>query len=295
MPKPSKQCVGDHGRPQTEERKLSELVPYPLQTQLEGTTTAVEDAELMEDIKQNGLREPIQVLPKNEARLPANSILDGHRRWTALLALGRKVEPVLIRRDLANVDRQRIDEEFFRFNLLRRQLSRLAKARIAKGWIQSQRGQTSTQTGELRDRIGKLIGMSGRHLERYMSILRTPIEVQAAFEREHLSSVLADKVSRLTEDEQTQIARRIRDGEPPSKVVTELIPKQRTGHQKPNDAFVAFMKAVQRGCGDLSGRTDRVSPKLILLYEGDLRRARKLFGTLLDRRPPSPDEERYWF
>lgn len=295
MPKSSKRRQGDDGRPQHETRKLSELVPFPLQSQLEGTTTPFEDGELVRDIKQHGLREPIQILPRNRAGLPENTILDGFRRKAALTACGEKEVVVKVRYDLANVDRQRIDEEFFRFNLLRRQLSLLAKARIAKGWIQSQRDQTSPQTGELRDRIGKLIGMSGRHLDRCLSILRTPMEIQAAFEREDLNFVLADRVSRLTEEEQRQIAQRIREGEPPRKVVTEFFPEQRPGHHvKPNDAFVSFMKALNRGYGDLLGRADRVAPKLIVDYEDNLRRARKLFGTLLDRRPPSPEDERYW-
>ena len=275
-------------------QKLSKLVPFPLQTQLEGTTTPAEDVELKNDIERNGLREPIHVLPKNAAGLPENTILDGHRRWMALLALQRTVELVEVRHDLADAPRDRIEEEFFRFNLQRRQLSPLAKARMAKGWIESQRAQTSSESGELRERIGKLIGYCGRHLDRFLSVLQTPMEVQAAFERKALSLIEAEKVSRLTEDEQSQIAQRIQGGEPPRKVVAEYGPPGRTGQVKRNDAFVAFMKMLRRGIDDLADRVNRVSPRLVADCQDDLRRARKLFGALLDRRPPSPEDERYW-
>ncbi|MBA4017018.1 MAG: hypothetical protein C0483_07590 [Pirellula sp.] len=274
-----------------ESRRLSELIPFPSQALLDGTTSEDEDRELREDIKRYGLRTPIDILPTNAAGLPTNTVLDGHRRREMLTALGQNEVRVIVRYDLANDDRQRIDEEFFRFSLMRRQLSPLAKARMAKGVIESEREGVSPQNGELRDRIGKMIGMSGRNLDRHLAVLRTPMEIQAAFERKALSLIEAEKVSRLTEEQRNTIARRIQSGESPKKVAAEYGPQKRTRHVKPNDAFVAFMKAIRRGCGDLTGRADRISPRLIADNEDSLRRARRLFSVLLDRRPTTPEEE----
>jgi len=283
-----RQCRSE---PEVEQRKLSDLRPFPLQTQLEGTTTPFEDAELADDIEQHGLREPIQILPRNKAGLPENTILDGHRRKAALTASEEKEVAVDVRYDLANAERETIYKEFYRIGLMRRHPSPLVKARFAKGLIESERGSSNPNNGEVRDRIGKWIGMSGRHLDRFLSVLRTPLEIQTAFENKKLSLMEADKVSRLTEDKQSQIAQRIHDGELPREVVTKFFPKQRSGHKKPNDAFVAFMKMLRRGIEDLADRANRVSPNLIVDYEDDLRGARKLFRALLDRRPPSPEEE----
>ncbi len=57
---------------------------------------------LIEDIRKNGLREKIQILPKNKAGLPADTILDGHERSRALQKLGQTDTDVVVRYDLAD-------------------------------------------------------------------------------------------------------------------------------------------------------------------------------------------------
>jgi hypothetical protein len=86
------------------------------------------------------LKDPIHVLPrKNKAGLGAVTILDGCRRVGAMRADGETEIDVIIRHDLAEADDVEVEKEFFTYNLNRRQLHQLDKARIALAMYKLQR------------------------------------------------------------------------------------------------------------------------------------------------------------
>ena len=111
----------------------------------------------------------------------------------------------------AAVERRLIED-----NLNRRQLSPLARARSVLGLYELEKGRSKAdlspgEKDDARDRIGKLIGMSGKNLERYWAILKMPTEIQMAVER-GLPMTLALKLVRKPKT-QRKVARRIREGE----------------------------------------------------------------------------------
>lgn len=118
-------------KPRQERRSLLDLVDYPLQAAFSGTTSRQDDEDLRSSIERDGLQSRIEILPQNGAGLPADLILDGHRRKSALLALGKESASVSVRYDLATADRDTIDRMFLEANSVRRQLDPLAKAYIA--------------------------------------------------------------------------------------------------------------------------------------------------------------------
>jgi ParB-like chromosome segregation protein Spo0J len=102
--------------PVVEERRLGELWEYPDQ---EFFNDGLDDQALQAlaaDIKKNGLREKIQVLPANLADLPGNTILDGHQRLRALQLNGVTQTKVVVRYDLAHVDALTVEGVYLEFN-----------------------------------------------------------------------------------------------------------------------------------------------------------------------------------
>ena len=87
---------------------LEDLDPFPLQTTFFQSCTDGEDAALEEDLRRNGQRDPIVVLPPNLKRGRRRyQILDGHRRCQLLLQIGERQAKVLIRHDLRDADDKR--------------------------------------------------------------------------------------------------------------------------------------------------------------------------------------------
>ena len=198
-----------------ERRKLRDLIPFPTQQQYFGDLSDHELAALADDIRRNGLRQPPEILPANNAGLPPDTVVTGHQRIRALRRLGDTVVDTIVRDDLAEASLAQITRAFLEPNANRRQLSMLAKARVAQALFASERGK---QDGDLsdaelysaRDRVGRAIGVSGRHLDRFMRILRTPLEVQAAVEAGTLPIVTASQVANLKPREQAAIAKAAR-------------------------------------------------------------------------------------
>src|SRR5688572_21598380 len=91
-------------RPEEEQRRLADLVEHPLQPTYNDGLSDDALKRLAGDIKRNGLREKIQILPANKAGLPKNTTLDGHQRRRALLLNGESTTTVIVRHDLADAD-----------------------------------------------------------------------------------------------------------------------------------------------------------------------------------------------
>lgn len=137
------------------------------------------------------------------------------------------------------------------------------------------------QDGELRDQVGKIVGMSGRNLGRYLNLLKSSTEVQDAYQDGHLTLVQAARVSTLPEEDQEALADRLRAGEDAKTVFAEFFPQNNGRHVKPADAVAAFVRSIEAGIKDLDGRVDQVSPGVVGCYKETLRKGRKLIRLLL--------------
>jgi ParB/RepB/Spo0J family partition protein len=211
-----------------EKRRLGELIDFPEQAKYFPPLSADDSASLADDIKRNGLRCPIEILPENEAGFPAQTIIKGHERRLALQALGKKYATVIVRVDLATASKTAIEQEFLEDNVNRRQLHPLDKARAAHRLLEIDESATkphadlSVERPRLRERIGKAIGVSGRMVSRYIRVLSTPPEVQDAVRDGHITMVLADKVAGLDKKAQRVIASELRsrdDSASPKRIV----------------------------------------------------------------------------
>ena len=219
--------------------------------------------------------------------LADGTILKGHQRVRALIRIGKTVCDVLIRYDLVGADDVVIEREFLEDNQHRRQLTPLAKARVAVRLLEIKDGKSQGSllrrpNEETRDRVGKVIGMSGRNLSRYLLVLAAPREIQRAFEANQLSLVTAGKVALLSSKVQQQIAKRIGEGESAKHVVAAYLPQPVARHVKPRDALNAFVKGLCRGVNDLAERVDEIPAQAVVAKAKDLREARKLIRALLD-------------
>lgn len=168
--------------PKEEVRKLKDLVEHPLQPLYNDGLSGQAFKEFARDVK-GGLRDKIQVLPANKAGLPANTILDGHKRKLALEHNGETFATVIVRYDLAEADALTLELKFLKFNMHREHRDTLLQARTALRIYEIEkkrpRGELKWyEEGEARNRVGKTTGMSGRNLSRYFRLLKTHIEVQ---------------------------------------------------------------------------------------------------------------------
>jgi ParB/RepB/Spo0J family partition protein len=195
-----KQRLHTRGR---EFRELDNLVPHTLQPDYFDELSEADLKLLADDIRKNGLQQPIEILPENVGGYAVNTIVSGHQRRRALKLLGETVAEVVVRYDLAGPTSDEIEKAFLSANLARRQLDTLAKARSVLRLFELEKGRAREEKlwpldqREARDRIGHAIGLSGRTLSRYFRVLATPREVQDAFRRGKVSLVAAEKVADL--------------------------------------------------------------------------------------------------
>jgi hypothetical protein len=274
--------------PRLEKLRLSELVPHPLQGLYNGSLTEYKLAALAANIRKRKLQHPPEVMPPgNRAGLPAYTILDGHARKDALELNGETEVTALVRFDLVDADPDAVELEFLQFNQDRRHHDLLAEARVALRAFEIEKGRGRGQLRgreeeDARDRVGKVLNMSGRNLQRYWRVLKTPVEVQDAFRAKQLSLVEAGKVADLRPKVQAEVAARIKAGEPPRKVLGEYLGGKHNGrHVKVGDALVAFRKSLVRGLNDLGGRVAAVPTALVDPMREDLQQAKDVIEELL--------------
>ena len=190
-------------QPEVTEMPLADLMVCPWQHEFFRPLSADAKIALAASLAAEGMRTPIDVLPPgNKAGLAGWTILDGMTRRDIRAEQGATVERVCIRWDLADLDEYALKARFVSFNLGRRHLTPLERARIALAQYAAGRRRSAgslrpSEEREARDRIGKAAGMTGRNLNRYARVLRTPLAVQRCFEDGHLQLVVAEKVADL--------------------------------------------------------------------------------------------------
>jgi hypothetical protein len=269
--------------------KLADVKPHPDQERYFRSYGDFEYAQLKADIAATRVRVPPEVLPAgNAAGLPDGTLIKGHTRCKIWGELGHTSIEVLVRYDLQNVERAHIDEEFLRDNIARRQQDKLGQARAAVGLYLIERAKKGRmvsgdplRVGEVRDRVGQIVGMSGRNLQRYLNVLAARPEVQDAFAAGRVRLVDAARVVGLSKREQEALADRLRGGGDPKAVLAEFFPKGDGRHVRVGDAVAAFCRAIEKSHADLDGRIDPLSAKAVRKFEGSLRRGRQVIEGLL--------------
>lgn len=207
---------------QQQERKrlrIDQLEPHPKQREYYDDLDPATAEDLRAQVEA-GRVDPIHVVPRENRGTGETiyTIFDGHQRVEQHRQLGRKVVEAIIRHDIAAMEYREREAEFLKFNLVRRQLHTLDRARIAMQIYYLEqppfdddgnyRDEDARQpmTEELRERIGALIGMSGRNLSRYIAVLRTPREIQRLVRDGQVPLVLGARVAQLDDDDQEELA-----------------------------------------------------------------------------------------
>jgi ParB-like chromosome segregation protein Spo0J len=164
-------------------------------------------AALVEDIRQHGLQVPIETLD--------GKIIDGRRRWLACKQAGVKPEPRevhpddpvayvlsmnLHRRQLSVSQRAMVGDNARAMYEARAEERMLAGKKVDDPERNSSQGVRAPET---RDQVGALVGVSGDSIDKARRIRVQGIaEVVAAVEADKISLNVADKVARLSQEEQ---------------------------------------------------------------------------------------------
>jgi ParB/RepB/Spo0J family partition protein len=272
-------------QPEQQGLKLEVLHTHPLQAIYYPQTSQDDDVRLVKDLREHGQRDALVVVPMQD-KPGQYLILDGHRRVSAARSLGWSDIAAIIRHDLADADKDTVEAEFLRYNLNRRQLHPLDKARVVLRQFEIEKrrprgGLRASDEQEARDRVGKAIGMSGRHLSRLFRLLLTPLEIQNAYKHKKLPLVLGEKVSWLSKEQQAEIAQRIGGGENAKAVVGEYIESTNGRHKHATDAFGCFAKNLEKALADLEDRPDSVYRVTLKEHTPLLKRGQQLLSSLI--------------
>lgn len=249
-------------------RNVCDLSSYPGQGTYYSTSPPEKIRALADDLRRNGLRHPIIVLPPgNKANLPGGTIIDGHDRVAAAKLLGWTEIDVIVRYDLADADPATVEREYLECNLTRKHLDPLDQARAVQRLLEIEKRREPgelwrSERTEARDRVGKTIGMSGRNLERYMNILATPIEIQRAFQRGDIRLVDGERIGCLDGNVQLEIASEIAAakgrGDIREILIRHLTPREARTPRKCTPIAIRLVKDLQANLAKLDGRYNRI-------------------------------------
>ncbi|MFO0822836.1 MAG: ParB N-terminal domain-containing protein [Gemmataceae bacterium] len=251
--------------------KLTKLKDHPEQATMFGDVPETDLKALVDNIRRNGLRHPIEILPDG-------TIICGHQRVRAAKLLGWREIDVIVRHDLAK-DPKAAAALFVSDNLDRRHLSPLAKARAIQHLLEIESGTRLDdlkfeRKEAMKQAIATRMGLSLRSINRYLLVIATPPAVQTALDAGHLSLTLAGKVALLPERLQAQVASRIAAGETPRQVVTSSI--DGGSNDKADAAFTRLIRCIRRELPQLTGHLDGVQPGRLDRCRNDLRSAAAL-------------------
>ena len=247
---------GTNAHPKRIERwPLNRLKPHPRQ---DANFHALSDSDLRQladDMAVNGQVTPVEALPDG-------TMLTGHQRRRAAERLGWPEVTVWVRDDLAG-DEYAAERRMIEDNRDRRQLDMLDQVRIAKRLVELKRqkppgGLTGHQQHDTRDLIAQEVGRTGRHIQRYMNVLKSLMEIQRLVSTGKLTLALAETVARLPEAAQRQIAMDIEVGGQPAEVVAPHVPEADAAEVDPDKELGLFHEASLRALETLGGREGEV-------------------------------------
>jgi ParB family transcriptional regulator, chromosome partitioning protein len=218
---------------------LEDLRPHPRQSEYFCDLNGAKLEALIEDMRRNGLRNPIEILPDN-------TIVCGHQRVRAARILGwSEIDAVII----DETDPRKIETRLVEDNLSRRQLGPVGMARVYRALKAAAGDQkNSGGMGDLRDRVAKLIGnRSGRTLDRNLRLLEAPHEIQDAVEAGVLSRASADRVLSLSDTKREQVVKEIRAGGSAAKAVLRALREESDGKDsRASSAYIDLLRSLRR-------------------------------------------------
>jgi len=194
-----------------------DLCDFPRQAQVFQPLNVAEQQTLTNSIQTDGMRDPIHVLPPNNAAgFEAYVILDGHSRRDAAIALGWDAVPVLIRHDLVDADDREVTRAFLSYNFTRRQLDPLDQAVVLVEYYNAGARRPlslSDNRGvkEVEEQLSGLINKSGKTARRYVKIALLPTVIVQAVQLGRLHVDVAPKICTERDERQEEIADAVED------------------------------------------------------------------------------------
>lgn len=266
-----------------EKWQLNKLKPHPQQQEIFRSPTVEEIDRLAASMQSEPVTTLVEILPDG-------TIVCGHSRVQAARQLGWTELDVWVREDLAAQGHAAVIRRLINDNFVRRQLSPLDQARCLQRLVEleKQSGQRSKVSGNLRDRIAATQKMSGRNLERYLNVLKTPMEVQAAFDEKQLSLTEASRVAGMKAEDQKLVAEAIARGESPRQAVQRMLFEDKSWKQKPENGTVSYLRPLENWRQKMQGRM----PEIKTVNPDDADRIRKTMAVLkelLQRSQPDAD------
>ena len=238
-----------------QEWKIGDLKPHPKQDDYFPDESEEADAELEADMKVKGQRDPIYILRDG-------TIISGHRRVKMAKRLGWKTIKVIVH----DLDDEEGEALFIDNNYMGRQLSDFQKVRCAARKIELAKRGKAVLPAEVnaekktRDKIGKLLGYSGRHVDRYLLALKAPPEVQHACDKGYLKLAEVGQVAQLDKKGQQAIAAEIREkGLAEAKAIFKRhFPDKAETQPSAEDTWRGLYGAMRKATPELLGRVDQV-------------------------------------
>ena len=242
---------------------LDHLKPHLRQ---ESLFSALSDGELEElacDMQARGLQHPIEILPDM-------TIVAGHQRVRAARKLGWTEIDVIVRHDLAEAGEIAAELHLICDNVRRRQMGKLERARCAERLMQLMAGgslASLTDTKQyallrqMRESVGRMLGIGEREVTRLMQIVGAPIEVQGAYDRGQIGIADVNRVSRSGEEKKEKLAAAIRGGESPKDAIRRIcgggLPRREPTEK--DQAYLNLLRATQAAIEVLGPRPERIT------------------------------------
>ena len=265
--------------------KLDKLKPHPRQAAMFGDLPDAELKALAANIKKNGLKHPIEVLPDH-------TIVTGHQRVRAAGLLKRTDIDAIVLKDLGKLGDGAVEIHFIHDNFQRRQLTRLGKARCISRLMELREDPDTSarETGEwgkLKKSIAAKIHRSECSVNRNLRVLKTPTGVQEAFDRGEIGLEDAGKIAGLPRADQMALDRRLRAEEPAKALAAEHLKTapSSSGEIDRDDypvtaeatvSFARFAKLLHRELPVLWDSFMSADPAAISAASGTLRETRNL-------------------
>lgn len=163
----------------------------------------IEQEELLESIKENGLLEPIIVRSFSAGTY---EIISGHRRVSACIKLGIKTVPAIVREmSKDNAIIAMVDSNLQRENLLPSEKAFAYKMKLV---ALKHQGKTSCQVGaKLRtdEQIAESTNESARQIQRYIRLTHLIPELLKLVDEQRIAFTPAVEISYIPEYEQTML------------------------------------------------------------------------------------------
>ncbi len=269
-------------------RRVKDLKDYPLQT-IHAPRPAAEEAAFEESIAANGIQEPIDIMPANNAaKVVVNTVVDGHRRLAAAKKLKILNSAVRVRHDWTELSRAEVDGVFLRASIDRRNLAQVELAYMLFKLYATQTGaeQPDFDGAAAKAFVAERMGIDPRTVSRYARLFRAPLEIRTAVARGRLSLVLGEKVADLSEAAQEKLAAKVAaclEGSEMSDVVRDALPKKATTPGRASGVADRRLKMIVSGLGDLAENFAAVDPETLARYLSDLQDGAAIIASLIAR------------